>query len=155
MFAQDFLVIDRPYDQVLSCLNADALFEAAFEGARAEGASLRARVGPAGWPAVFSKTMEIRSGPLRYYGDSALIPFSWVAPEGESLFPRLDADLEVAPFGSGQTQLVLRARYAPPGGALGRGLDRVLLHRLAESTLRAFLTGICTTLDGQAAGSPR
>lgn len=161
MFVQDFLVFDRSYDQVLACLGAgersDALLGAALEGTREKGESLRARVGPAGWPAVFSKAVEIRSGPLRHHGDSVLIPLRWVASEGASLFPRLDADLEASPFGPAQTQLVLRARYEPPGGALGRGVDRVLLHRLAESTLRAFLAGIRTTLeqtiDGEAAAS--
>jgi len=156
VFVQDFLVIAQPYEQVLSLLEQpqgpDALLGVALEGARAEGESLRAKVGPARWPAVFSKTVEIRSGPLRHHGDSALVPFHWAAPEALSLFPRVDADLEVAPFGPVQTQVVLRARYEPPGGALGRSLDRVLLHRLAESTLRAFLVGVCATL-GRAAST--
>jgi hypothetical protein len=163
VFVQDFLVIDCPFERVLSLLEQargpDALLEVALEGARAEGESLRAKVGPARWPAVLSKTVEIRSGPLRHHGDSVLVPFRWAASEGLSLFPRLDADLEVAPFGPAQAQVVLRARYEPPGGALGRGLDRVLLHRLAESTLRAFLAAICAAVDraadGPVAGSRR
>ena len=153
-FVQDFQVVDHPYDQAMACLgaSADALLSAAFEGARVEGESLRARVGPMGWPPVLSKTVEIRSGPLRHHGGSALIPLHWEATGGASLFPSLDADLEVAPFGQEQSQLVLRARYEPPGGAIGRGLDRVLLHRLAEATLRAFLVSVCAKLDGTVAG---
>ena len=145
MFVQDFQVLDHPCEQVLSCLEGgtDARLGAAFEGARVEGEHLLTRVGPAGWPAVLSKSVEIRSGPVRHHGDGALIPLNWEASAGASLFPRLDADLEVAPFGADRTQLVLRARYEPPGGALGRRLDRILLHRLAESTLRTFLDGLC------------
>ncbi|MHB1787269.1 MAG: hypothetical protein ACYCS7_14220, partial [Acidimicrobiales bacterium] len=88
-------------------------------------------------------------GPLRAHGDGVLLAFSWDALGSTSLFPRLDADFEAAPLGMGRTQLVLRARYEPPGGALGRGVDRLLLHRVAESTLRAFLDRVCVGLaDG-------
>lgn len=151
MFVQDFEVVDHPYDQVLSCLSdcdgPESLLGAAFVGARSYGESLRAKVGPAGWPPAFAKAVEVGCGSLRHHGDGTLIPVTWQASGGPSLFPRLDADLEVAPLGPQQTQLVLRARYEPPGGALGRGLDRMLLHRVAESTVRAFLSAICGALE--------
>ena len=43
-----------------------------------------------------------------------------------SLFPSLDADLEVAPLSRG-TQLAMSARYEPPFGGLGRTIDRAVL----------------------------
>jgi len=167
VFVQDFEVIDRPYHWVRPHLEAgertEALLRAALKGARVQGEAIRARVGPASWPAVFSKQVRIRAGPAREHGDSVLVPLSWEATDGVSLFPRLDADLEAAPFGAGQTQLCLRARYDPPGGALGRSIDQMLLHRLAEATVRAFLTDICRGLDpahdragwAQGTGRPR
>ncbi|SRR5579875_284832 len=152
MFVQDFQVMDVPFEEVVACLGAGtkALLGTALEGARAEGERLRSKVGPSGWPAVLSKTVEIRSTRLRRHGDCVLLSFCWVASGGASLFPALEGDLEVAPLGEGQTQLVLRGRYEPPGGALGRGLDRLVLHRLAESTIRAFLTSACAALGRQA-----
>jgi hypothetical protein len=153
---QDFSVVDRPFEEVGLCFGdgADhaALLSAALKGACAEGAILGAKVGPQGWPTVLSKTVRIRSGPLRHHGDSLILPFCWSASDGASLFPRLDADLEMGRFGPSQTQLVIRGRYEPPGGAIGRGIDRVLLHRLAESTLRAFLAGICATVERSLSG---
>lgn len=155
MLVQDFSVVDRPFEDIARCLDVsggpDALLSSALLGARAEGENLRAKVGPEGWPAVLSKTVLIRSGPPRRHGDSLIVPFCWSASDGPSLFPRLDADLEIAPFGPRQTQLVIRARYEAPGGAIGRAVDRVLLHRLAESTLRAFLNGICAIVQRSAA----
>ena len=148
MFVQDFQVIEPQYWQVVEQLTADAqaLLVGALDGARSEGERLRVRVGPPGWPAIVAKTVEIHPGPLRVYGDGVLLAFSWEASGSASLFPRLDADLEVAPLGAEGTQLILRARYEPPWGVLGRGVDKVLLHRVAESTVRAFLARICAGL---------
>jgi hypothetical protein len=154
VLVQDFSVVDRPFEDIARCLDLrggpDALLSSALQGAFAEGESLRAKVGPEGWPAVLSKTVRIRSGPPRRHGDGLIVPFCWSASDEASLFSRLDADLEIGPLGPRQSQLVIRARYEPPGGAIGRGVDRVLLHRLAESTLRAFLTGICAAVQRSA-----
>lgn len=64
---------------------------------------------------------------------------SWRATGPDRLFPQLDADLEVAALGRGRTQLSISARYRPPMGAAGRALDRALLHRVAEATIKDFL----------------
>jgi hypothetical protein len=42
--------------------------------------------------------------------------------------------------------MTLMGRYQPPGGALGRRVDELLLHRLADATVRAFLTSLATSL---------
>lgn len=148
MFVQDFKTIDRPYDDVAARIAADTekVLGAALDATRAEGERLRVKVGPAGWPAVLGKTVEVHPGPVRAQGDGVLVAFSWEVKGGASLFPRLDADLEVAPFGTNQTALALRGRYDPPVGPLGRRADQLLLHRLAESTIRAFLDSVCTSL---------
>ncbi len=66
------------------------------------------------------------------------------------LFPELDADLEVAPLGSHQTQLSMSARYVPPLGLVGRVIDRAVLHRVAEATLKDFLDQVAEALEIQA-----
>ena len=53
--------------------------------------------------------------------------------------PSLDADIEVGELGPERTQLSISARYTPPLGSLGRVLDRALLHRVAEATVKDFL----------------
>ncbi|HVC24416.1 MAG TPA: hypothetical protein VND23_01550 [Acidimicrobiales bacterium] len=149
MFVQDFALVDQAFDRVAARLagEADALLGGALDSARAEGERLRVRVGPPTWPALLAKAVEIERGPVRVLTDRALLAFSWSATAAGSLFPQLDADLEAAPFGLARTEVVLRARYKPPGGAIGRGVDQLLLHRVAESTLRAFLARICDQLN--------
>ena len=58
------------------------------------------------------------------------------------MFPQLDADIEVAALGAHRTQLSISARYRPPMGTVGRVLDRAMLHRVAEATIKDFLDGV-------------
>jgi hypothetical protein len=46
----------------------------------------------------------------------------------------------------GRTQLAISARYAPPLGPLGRAIDRVILFRVAEATLKDFLDRVGAAL---------
>jgi len=68
-----------------------------------------------------------------------IVPLRWTATGASGLFPSLDADLEIAPLGQDRCQLSLSARYVPPLGALGRVIDRALLFRVAEATIKNFL----------------
>jgi len=68
-----------------------------------------------------------------------VVPLRWTATGASGLFPALDADLEIAPLGHERCQLSLSARYVPPLGALGRAIDRALLFRVAEATIKDFL----------------
>jgi hypothetical protein len=150
VFVQDFVVVERPYDEVAERLVGDAkgILGEAFTASQAEGERLRVRVGLAGWPDAFAKTVELSPGPIRLRPEGGLLlAFSWQAVGSTaSLFPRLDADLDVAPFGTDQTVVSLGGRYVPPAGALGRVADELVLHRLAGSTLRAFLNGLAERL---------
>jgi hypothetical protein len=62
------------------------------------------------------------------------------------IFPVLDADITLAPDGDETTLLGLDGVYGPPGGAIGAGLDRVILHRIATATVRSFLTRIAAAV---------
>jgi uncharacterized membrane protein len=53
----------------------------------------------------------------------------------------------VAALGPSRTQVSISARYRPPGGAVGRALDRTLLHRVAEATLKDFLDRVGEALQ--------
>jgi len=68
-----------------------------------------------------------------------VLPLRWTATGASGLFPSLDADLEIAPLGHDRCQLAMSARYVPPLGALGRAIDRALLFRVAEATIKNFL----------------
>jgi hypothetical protein len=150
-FVQDRRVVDRPFEEVVAAVEAGggAVLGKALDASREAGERLCARVAPASWPAALAKTVTVKPGPVRRFGDGILIAFSWEAEGGESLFPRLDADIEIAPFGVDRATLDLRGRYDPPAGNLGRVADKLLLHRLAESTVRAFLGSVCNAVAGR------
>jgi hypothetical protein len=84
------------------------------------------------------KEVEIRLGTPYRLNSKTLLPMTWSATGPERLFPQLDADIEVAAIGS-RTQLSISARYRPPMGSLGRVLDRAMLHRVAEASIKDFL----------------
>jgi hypothetical protein len=85
------------------------------------------------------KEVEFRVGSPRTVHSTTILPVSWSARGGDRLFPHLDADIEIAPLGSYRTQLSISARYRPPLGTLGQALDKALLHRVAEATIKDFL----------------
>jgi hypothetical protein len=85
------------------------------------------------------KVVEIAFGPPYRIPGKSVLPMQWKAAGAGSLFPSLEADLEVAALGARRTQLSVSARYRPPGGPVGRALDRALLHRVAEATVKDFL----------------
>ncbi|MCL6538565.1 MAG: hypothetical protein K6T28_08275 [Acidothermus sp.] len=149
VFLQDFQIVDVPYGDVVDVLRRDPrpLFATALEDARIEGEHLRGRVCPANWPVVLAKTVELRAESPRILPDVAVVPFTWRAATGSSLFPTFDADLEITAFGTWQTRLTVLGRYQPPGGSLGWHLDRLVLRNVAESTVRTFLGALCRGIE--------
>jgi hypothetical protein len=79
------------------------------------------------------------------------IPISWQATGPGGLFPVLDGDLEIATLGAERTQLAFSARYHPPLGLIGRTVDRALLSRVAEATIKDFVDRIAERLNAQIA----
>ena len=113
------------------------------------------RVGVAG----VSKLVRVQARELSWTDTSAGLALRWEATgAGGALFPVLDADLTLVPDGEG-TVLCLAGAYRPPLGSLGQALDRALLHKVAEATIRTFLTRVAAQLDGHpvanGAGSPK
>lgn len=137
MFIYYFVLIDRPRqaveDAVLDRLGG--LGEFAKEAYR-EGE--RMRIGPA--PHALTKKVELKViAPPHHWPQETWIPISWRASGIPSLFPRMEADIVIAAVGSDLTQLALRGSYVTPLAGLGRVIDGVLLHRLAEATVKMFV----------------
>ncbi|MGH8947890.1 MAG: hypothetical protein ACRDXF_03440 [Acidimicrobiia bacterium] len=114
-----------------------------------EGEELRARVGPG--TGNLAKEVRLELGDPEIHRSGLVYPLSWSAVGSEMLFPELNADLIVSHVGADQTKIVLDGTYQPPLGPLGRVVDRVLLHRVAESTVRAWVNRLAESLT---AGQP-
>ncbi|HEX9410276.1 MAG TPA: hypothetical protein VF986_01070 [Actinomycetota bacterium] len=141
MFIRYFIEIPRPMAEVEAELlesPGDWSTEPARD-AEARGEELLAQVGFGPPRARIAKRVELQFGEAVRFPSKTILPMSWKPAGLESLFPRLEADIELGELGPERTQLSISARYTPPLGSLGRVLDRALLHRVAEATVKDFL----------------
>jgi hypothetical protein len=86
-------------------------------------------------------------GPIRERDEARVVPLVWKGTGLASMFPVLNGDLELAPLGSQRSRLTFSASYLPPFGDVGHALDRALLNRVAQSTVRSFLARVATSLE--------
>jgi hypothetical protein len=99
-----------------------------------------ARVGPIGPVPGMSKLVRVRFRELVQHGATLVLTLRWEATGASgALFPVLDADVVLIPDGDQATLIGLSGVYRPPGGAVGAGLDRAILHRVATATIRSLL----------------
>ena len=92
------------------------------------------------------KEVEIDIGQPVRLESRTVLPMTWKATGAQGLFPMLEGDLEVAALGPNNTQLAVSAQYHPPLGIVGRVMDRALLHRIAEATVKDFVDRMAHTL---------
>lgn len=153
MLVYDFTRIPLPIAQVRHRLlvAVNGLWQHVAEAAYDEGEDLLSRVGPFGPVPGLSKAVSMQVGKARARGEGFVIPLQWSATGPTELFPVMLADLEITPLGADQSQLRLSGSYDPPLGPIGRQLDRLLLHQLAEATVRALLGQLVAALLREAA----
>jgi hypothetical protein len=116
-----------------------------------DGEALRLQIGPTWVGGRVTREVEVTLGPMRERGEARVVPVDWRASGLTGMFPILSGDLELASLGLHDCRLALAAAYHPPLGDFGRALDRALLHRVAQSTVRSFLARVAATLDGDQA----
>jgi len=148
MLVYDFIQVPLPIAQVRQRLQVavSGLWQQVASAAYDEGEELLSRVGPFGPLPGLSKAVSVHVGEVRDRGQGFVMPLQWSATGPTELFPVMQADLEIAPLGAQQSQLRLSGSYDPPMGAFGRRLDKLLLHQLAESTVRALLKQLVVAL---------
>ncbi len=130
----------------------------ASQAAYGDGLAGLIRVGPRGAVRGMSKLVEVRFRDLVTRDDSALLTLRWEATgPGGGLFPALDADITLTPAGEQATRLTLAGSYRPPLAAVGAGLDKAILHRVATATIRSLLSRVTDALadpEAAAEGAP-
>jgi hypothetical protein len=153
MLIQDFVQVKAPYATVRDELlerNSGWLADDA-SAAYADGEQLFLTVSATSGKAPIRIRVHLDLGAPYDRGEGIVLPLSWWAAGGQRLFPTLDADLEVMPLGPDQVMLTLMGRYEPPLGAVGRHMDRLVLHRIAEASVRSFLRRTAVKLELAAA----
>jgi hypothetical protein len=147
MFVRYFVELPIPQEQVETALAHDprSWLPGLARDAHRRGDALLAEVG-FGEAIRIKREVNIQLGPPIRSSSKTVFPLRWEAAAHPKLFPSLDADLEVAPLGPERTQLAISARYVPPFRAFGRALDRAVLSRIAEATVKDFLDQVALTL---------
>lgn len=115
------------------------------------GLAYLTRVGPAGAVPGMSRLVRIRfTEPARRDG-MMTVGLRWEATGvAGGLFPALDADIRLTEDEAGEeaVRVTLTGSYRPPLGALGAGLDRLVLHAVATATLSTLLDRVAAVLEG-------
>jgi len=154
IFLEDFADIARPIEAVRGYFVGDGQWLAPLASAAEEdGEALHLRVGPGWAPPRVAREVLVMLGSPHDRGAALVVPIAWEPSGLPALFPSLEGDIALAPRGPDRCRLTLSASYVPPLGELGRRLDRVLLHRVARSTVRSFLNRVAGSLDGESSGN--
>jgi hypothetical protein len=115
-----------------------------------EGMDHLVRVGPFGGLPGPSRLVRVQFLDPVDRGDSVTVGMRWEAiGVTGGLFPVLDANITLTTQGQESTLMTLTAVYRPPFGALGAGLDRVLLHRVATATVHSLMTSMARAFGGR------
>jgi hypothetical protein len=141
-------------DRIAELLRADEcpwpggeVVRAAVSDLRRYAIDLRLRLGRTdGGLTTFSKAAFLDVGRPRRTPGGWEVELSWRAASAAPLFPVFSGWLVVD-----GDELRIEGLYAPPGGAIGRVADRVLLHVAANGTARWLLR----ELDRAAVGAAR
>lgn len=148
IFIMDFVDVPLPLDVIRGRFDhAGQWLTDLASAAEEDGEALRLQIGPTWGGGLLSREVEVTLGLMRERGEARVVPIAWNATGLTGIFPLLSGDLELAPLGSQRSRLTLAASYRPPFGDIGRALDRALLHRVAQSTVRSFLARVSTGLE--------
>jgi hypothetical protein len=148
MFVRYFMQMDVPFADANEALLADPaswLPDLARETDQ-EGVHLLTSVG-FGMGIHVRKRVEVDvDAPLTVPGRT-VVPIRWNTGAEHSPLPSMEGDLELAPFGPGVTHLAMSGRYTPPFGHVGEAVDRALLNRVAEATVRDFVQRVAERIE--------
>jgi hypothetical protein len=142
--------VNHPYIQVRDALSKDALavFQsattAAASRARSVAAELRVHIGAIEVGAniniavkkIEEATSEVLGVPI------TRMQLEWEAATRPGLFPFMKAQLSIYPLTPTETQLDFSGLYEPPLGPLGKALNAVAGHRIAEVTVHRFVSDV-------------
>ena len=157
-----FDYVNHPYQQVRDALSRDALavFQSATKAAtsRAQSVAAELRVDLGGIALEADITIRVRDVEEETVDRGSTpvtrLQLEWEAARMPRLFPFMKAELAIYPLTSTETQLDFSGAYEPPLGALGKAMNAVAGHRLAEASVHRFVNDVAgylrTTLGRQA-----
>jgi hypothetical protein len=151
--------VNHPYEAVREILaaNAQEVFRNATKVAavRAKSLASELRVNVGGIEIGTDINITVKSVDAQPKQAAAppttRIALEWEAAKMPGLFPFMQAELAVYPLTATETQLALSGNYEPPMGALGKMIDAVVGHRIAEASVHQFITDVAVYLRNELA----
>ncbi len=138
MLVRYFTTARAPHSHVESVMGnlEEEIADSATDAYR-EGEELHQRMEAGG--GVPAKDVLLNVGQARIRRDGLAFPVTWRATGPTMLFPRMAADLVVAPIDEKSTSFVFEGTYEPPLGFVGGAFDRLVMNRLAEMTVKIWV----------------
>ena len=141
MFRKSYVDVEARFRAVRAARLTDAAawLDGLAAEAEREGERLLAEVGLEVAGRRLRRRADLVLGQPQVTEAVASLPVRIRVHGSQRLFPSFYGSLDAAWLGSRRTQLALSLQYEPPLGALGRSMDRTLLHRVAETLAHDFL----------------
>jgi hypothetical protein len=146
--------VNHPYDRVRDALQHDALkvFQSATKAAASRAQSIAAElhvdIGGIGVKTDIKISVknieEDVSNALP--GPATRLLLEWEAATVPRLFPLMKAELSIYPLTPTETQLDFLGFYEPPFGAVGKIMNAVVGHRIAEVSVHRFVGDVAEYL---------
>jgi hypothetical protein len=142
--------VNHPYERVCNALKQNALtvFQSATKTAatRAQSVAAELRVDFAGIGVKTDIKIVVKSVDERA-GRSASTPttrltLEWEAAKMRRLFPLMKGELFVYPLTATETQLDFSGVYKPPFGSVGKTVNAIVGHRIAEASVHRFVSDV-------------
>lgn len=147
--------VNHPYERVRDALSKDALtvFQAATKAAASRAQSIAAELhvdlGGIGVQAdirISVKRVEEKIVDNAMSTPVTRLRLEWEAAAMPRLFPLMKAELSVYPLTSTETQLDFLGTYEPPFGAVGKAVNAIAGHRIAEVSVHRFIRDVAEYL---------
>jgi hypothetical protein len=141
--------VNQPYERVRDALkqNALAIFQSATRAAatRAQSVAAELHVDFGGIGVKTDINIDVQSVEDKVVAGSTpatRLVLEWEAATMPRLFPLMKGELSIYPLTSTETQLDFSGVYEPPFGALGKTMDAIAGHRIAEVSVHRFITDV-------------
>ena len=142
--------VNHPYERVRDALiqNALAVFQSATKAAasRAESVAAELHVDFAGIGVKADIKILVKGVEEKAADDiasaSTTLLLEWEAATLPRLFPLMQGELAMYPLTSTETQLDFSGIYEPPFGAVGKTMNAIVGHRIAEVSVHRFVNDV-------------
>ena len=141
--------VNHPYDRVRDALkqNAVTVFQSATMTAASRAESVAAELHVDFGGIGVTTDINICVKDIDEKVDATSTPtmrlrLEWEATTMPGLFPLMRGELSVYPLTSTETQLDFSGVYEPPFGAVGRTMNAIIGHRIAEASVHSFVNDV-------------